>query len=188
MDTDATDEIIEIEKAMKTAVASVNSNSKRPTRRVPVKAQNSATATISVSTDSTQLKCIDDDVSKLKAFVDGAGLAIRKADGKAYLLAEAWQYIMVLKNLTARCECVDSRDEKDVLTVTVQCIITDENDNVVTDGVMQAKSDEPWLADKPEFATYGMAQTRAISRAMRNRYGYLAKACGFQATPVEEIS
>lgn len=188
MDTDATDEIIEIEKAMKTAVASVNSNSKRPTRRVPVKAQNSATATISVSTDSTQLKCIDDDVSKLKAFVDGAGLAIKKADGKTYLLAEAWQYIMVLKNLTARCECVDSRDEKGVLTVTIQCIVTDKDGEVVADGVMQAKSDEPWLSDKPEFAVYGMAQTRAISRALRNRYGYLARACGFQATPVEEIS
>lgn len=102
-------EITEIDKAMETAVASVNNN--RPTRRVPVKAQNTPTATISVSTNSTQPKCVDDDVSKLKAFVDGAGLAIKK-DNKAYLLAEAWQYIMVLKNLTARCECVDTRDEK----------------------------------------------------------------------------
>ena len=182
---DTADEIIEIEKAMKTAVASVNG--KRPTHRVPVKAQNTPTATISVSTDSTQPKCVDDDVSKLKAFVDGAGLAIKK-DNKAYLLAEAWQYIMVLKNLTARCECVDSRDEKGVLTVTIQCIVTDKDGEVVADGVMQAKSDEPWLSDKPEFAVYGMAQTRAISRALRNRYGYLARACGFQATPVEEIS
>lgn len=180
------DEITEIEKAMETAVASVNS--KRPTRRVPVKTQNNATATISVSTGSTQPKCVDDDVSKLKAFVDGSGLAIKKADGKTYLLAEVWQYIMVLKNLTARCECVDTRDEKGVLVVTAQCIVTDENDNVVADGVMQARSDEQWLSDKPEFAVYGMAQTRAISRALRNRYGYLARACGFQATPVEEIS
>nr|DAS05681.1 MAG TPA: hypothetical protein [Caudoviricetes sp.] len=180
------DEITEIEKAMETAVASVNS--KRPTRRVPVKNQNSPTATISVSTNSTQPKCVDDDVSKLKAFVDGAGLAIKKADGKTYLLAEAWQYIMVLKNLTARCEYEDSRDEKGVLTVTVECDITDENDNVVSDGVMQARSDEQWLSDKSEFAVYGMAQTRAISRALRNRYGYLARACGFQATPLEEIS
>lgn len=178
------DEITEIEKAMETAVASVNS--KRPTRRVPVKNQNSPTATISVSTNSIQPKCVDDDVSKLKAFVDGAGLAIKKADGKTYLLAEAWQYIMALKKLNARCECTDSRDEKGVLTVTVQCIITDKDGEVVADGVMQARSDEPWLADKPEFAAYGMAQTRAISRAMRNRYGYLARACGFQSTPIEE--
>lgn len=48
--------------------------------------------------------------------------------------------------------------------VTTQCVVTDENDNVVADGVMQARSDEPWLSDKPEFAVYGMAQTRAISR------------------------
>lgn len=179
-------EITEIDKAMETAVASVNNKRSTPTRRVPVKTQNTPTATISVSTNSTQPKCVDDDVSKLKAFVDGAGLAIKK-DNRAYLLAEAWQYIMVLKNLTARCECVDTRDEKGALIVTAQCIITDENDNVVADGVMQARSDEPWLSDKPEFAVYGMAQTRAISRALRNRYGYLARACGFQATPVEEI-
>mgnify|MGYP001748302873 FL=1 len=54
-------EITEIDKAMETAVASVNDKRSTPTRRVPVKAQNTPTATISVSTNSAQPKCVDDE-------------------------------------------------------------------------------------------------------------------------------
>ena len=54
--------------------------------------------------------------------------------------------------------------------------------------MMTARADEEWLKDKPEYAVYGMAQTRAISRAARNVFGWVALEAGFEAVPWEEIN
>jgi hypothetical protein len=37
-----------------------------------------------------------------------------------------------------------------------------------------------------EYAIVGMAQTRAISRAYRNAFGWIVKLAGYETTPVEE--
>ena len=124
------------------------------------------------------------DATKFKKFVEANKLAT-EFDGKTYLLAEAWQYIVALKNLFIET-VVDTHRTPEIVRVTVKATLK-EGSSVVSEGVMQASSEEKWLKDKSAYAVYGLAQTRAISRAVRNRFGYLARACGFEAVPFEEI-
>lgn len=132
------------------------------------------------------------EIDLVKTFVNSTGLA-KTANGKQYLLAEAWQYVLALKNLSVNTLCTEDTvagkdGHKPVTTVTCIATLYDENGKVVSSGTMTAKSSERFLKDKPAYAVYGMAQTRAISRAARNKFGYIARACGFEATPFEEIS
>lgn len=125
------------------------------------------------------------ELQKFTAFVNKSNLALVK-DGKQYLLAEAWQYIIDLKKLNIQLS-TKSSIEKGVLTVTCNVSLTDDKGNIVSQGVMGATHEEPFLRDKPAYAVYGQAQTRAISRAVRNKFGYIARACGFQACPADEL-
>lgn len=167
----------DIDEKLVEAVAQVNGNRNKRTSRKK-------------SEDTNDLPEVSD-AAKFKKFVSSAKCCINK-NGKIYLLAEAWQYIMDLKNLRVNTVCTEERvpltNGEYRLVVSCQATIYDENNKIVSTGIMQASSDEEFLSDKPAYAVYGLSQTRAISRAMRNRYGYLARACGFEAVPVEEIN
>ena len=169
------------DEAMLNATATVNRNRKptAPKTRKPSAPKNDVPPAFEdKSTDSN-------DAEKFKKFVNATALALDK-DGKIYLMAEAWQYIMVLKNLNCRCTCAEQRFSNK-LVVSCECTLYNSEGKTVSSGMMQASSEESWLKDKDDFAVFGMAQTRAISRAVRNKYGYLARACGFQATPWDEM-
>ncbi|MBS3928036.1 MAG: hypothetical protein KGZ65_06190 [Sphingomonadales bacterium] len=47
--------------------------------------------------------------------------------------------------------------------------------------------DESTWNSRPDYALLGMAQTRAISRALRGPLGFVVKLAGFEATAAEEI-
>lgn len=44
----------------------------------------------------------------------------------------------------------------------------------------------PW-ADKPKFQLRSMAQTRAMAKALRSKFGFIAVLAGVEATPAEEM-
>lgn len=48
------------------------------------------------------------------------------------------------------------------------------------------RSEKTW-ANREDFALRAMAQTRAISRALRNPLGFVVKLAGYEATPAEEM-
>ncbi len=172
------------DEAMLNATATVNRVRKPVTRTAP---KVESEPKIEVPQDAFEDKSAEkNDATKFRNFVNATGLALTK-DGKVYLLAEAWQYIMVLKGLNCRCTCTEQRFSNNKLIVSCECTLYNSEGKTVSSGMMQAGSDEDWLKDKDAFAVYGMAQTRAISRAVRNKYGYLARACGFQAVPWDEM-
>lgn len=118
--------------------------------------------------------------------------------GKQYLKAEAWQYLASLIGLFPSCECltlfkaVKNKDtgETEQVFVGVKTIVTlirSRDLAEVSKATMTARCDEPFLKDKDDFAVYGMSQTRAISRAVRNVYGWVAVAAGYEATPYDEM-
>lgn len=47
--------------------------------------------------------------------------------------------------------------------------------------------DESTWSGRPDYALLGMAQTRAISRALRGPLGFVVKLAGFEATAAEEM-
>lgn len=51
---------------------------------------------------------------------------------------------------------------------------------------MCTRAEKTW-ASRDDFALRAMAQTRAISRALRNPLGFVVKLAGYEATPLEEM-
>lgn len=128
------------------------------------------------------------DFEKFKSFVNQGNLAIKQSNGKLYLLAEAWLYLAHIKGLIPSVKTHNFKMDDDIACVEATCELKDAKTNeVVSTSVMVASSDESFLQDKPLYAVYGMAETRAISRAVRNVYGYIAKGAGFESTPASEV-
>lgn len=133
-------------------------------------------------------------VEKLKSFANKHDLVLSDG-GKKYLRAEGWQYLAnllgVLPTFDSASETVTSRSQngKDFrqYIVTTACILYDKNGKEVSHATMIASNHEAFLRDKELFATWGMSQTRAFSRAMRNVFGYIVLAAGYQALPWEEL-
>lgn len=129
-----------------------------------------------------------------KDYIDNAGLVIKKADGSTYLKAEAWLYLAMLKGLIPSVETQElmvgdeEGYEEDTLRVKATCKLLDkETGRVVSQSDMFASKEEDFLKDKPEYAVYGMAETRAITRAVRNVYGYVVRGIGYESTPAIEM-
>lgn len=113
-------------------------------------------------------------------------------DGKQYLKAEAWQYLLGQLGLFPSCDCLsmvhtNKEGEQEFKGVKVEVTLTSKEGLQLCKSMMVARCDEDWLKDKPEYAVYGLAQTRAISRAARNVYGWVAVEAGFEATPWDEM-
>lgn len=148
----------------------------------------------------TAMPLLDDkdaqDMAKLKNYVRENKLALEK-DGRAYLRVEAWQYILALKGLSPSFESASEVYESVApngkkirqYMVTTVCELKDKKTGTaISRATMMATNYEKFLKDKPLYATWGMSQTRALSRAVRNVYGYIAVGAGFEATPWEEIN
>lgn len=123
-----------------------------------------------------------------KKFVNATGTAIKKEDGSNYLKAEAWLYLAKLKGLTPSIDVSPHRDTTGKLKwVDAVCHLLDIDGIEISKSAMMASKDEAFLKDLPDYAVYGMAETRAITRAVRNVYGYVAKGAGFESTPAIEM-
>lgn len=136
------------------------------------------------------------DIAKLKTYVNANKLAMEQG-GKVYLKAEAWQYILRLKGVTPIFESnseihvskgANGKDIRQYIVTTVCELRSLSNNTVISRAAIIASNQETFLKGKPLYATWGMSQTRALSRAVRNVYGYLATGAGFQATPWEEVN
>lgn len=127
-----------------------------------------------------------------KFVVAHPGLTVTQ-DGKTYLKAEAWQYLLAQVGLFPSCECItlyhtDEETREEIFKgVKVDVSLNNAQGVTIAHSMMVARTDEDWLRDKPDYAVYGTAQTRAISRAARNIYGWVAVQAGFEAVPWEEM-
>lgn len=123
-----------------------------------------------------------------RKFVNATGTAIKKTDGGVYLKAEAWLYLAKLKGLTPSLEITQHRNVNGKLVwVDAICRLLDVDGIEISKSAMMASKEEAFLKDLDDYAVYGMAETRAITRAIRNVYGYVAKGAGFESTPAIEM-
>lgn len=117
----------------------------------------------------------------LKAVVVGKKL-ISNIQGKEYPLAEAWTTLAAMLGLdvitewTRRIEggwearVVVRRNGLDVGAAEAQCTV-----------------DEKMWRSREDYARRSMAQTRATSKAIRAKLGFVMSLAGYQATPAEEM-
>lgn len=127
------------------------------------------------------------------AFVNKNGLAITR-DGKTYLRVEAWNYLFSIKGLAPTILEIKthvSDDGGDVVFLAKAGLIpmTSKIDEDIPLGATAFAACTIGESDycNGYYSALSMAQTRAIGKLGRTVFGHLAVACGFQATPLEEL-
>ena len=121
-------------------------------------------------------------------YVNAAGLAIKRADGSVYLRAEAWLYLAHLKGVTPSVEIVPVYgDFGNIVRCTSVCKLYNKDGEEVSQAAMTASKNEVFLKDLDDYEVIGMAQTRSITRCLRNVYGYVVRGAGFESTPAVEV-
>jgi hypothetical protein len=130
-------------------------------------------------------------VEAAKSLVDlvkTAGLSKRFGGEREHLYFEAWQalakfYGCSIKTMEATPVEIDGVKGAKAHSQ----IIDDQSGNVVGGAEAFCLRDEKNWRDKPFFQLASMAQTRAGSKASRNKWSFVPALAGFACTPAEEM-
>jgi len=109
--------------------------------------------------------------------------------GKEFPNVEAWQFAGTLLGLSAMLEDIEdkSTDQQIKWNATVK-IVDVRTGNEVGRGFATCSNKESTKKFFADYAICSMAQTRAVGKAYRLALGWLMKAAGYEATPMEEMS
>lgn len=103
--------------------------------------------------------------------------------GKRHINVEGWTWLGQRMGVSAGTTYCEHYDGAYCATVALY----DDEGRVVGGGVGYCADDErPW-GSRPAFARAAMAQTRAVGRALRQRYGHLAVMAGYAGAAAEEM-
>lgn len=108
-------------------------------------------------------------------------------NGEQYLEFEDWQTIAQFYNHTVGIEWTKPIEEAGKI-IGFEAKANLYHNGVLVGGAEAAcMTDEGNWAKKPKFQLRSMAQTRAMAKALRSRFGFVAVLAGFRATPAEEM-
>jgi hypothetical protein len=129
---------------------------------------------------------------QLMKVVDEAGLS-KAMSGKKYLEVEGWLIIAEFAHVRAIIEWVRpwKNDNGGLDGYEARCVLQNDAGEVVGAGESSCGFDAfPCKGKKgseQDKAAKSAAQTWAISRALRNKFSFVAKLGGYQAVPAEEM-
>jgi len=118
-------------------------------------------------------------------------------NGRKYIHVEGWQALNAMLGVVA--EVQPPIEGPDYFEVT--CLINDGQGRIAGRGIARCYFDEAikkrdgtlysrWHGPDgkvDKMAVMSMAQTRAIGKANRNKYGWIIRLAGYEATPMEEM-
>lgn len=122
----------------------------------------------------------------LMEVVEQKGL-YQKIGEKKYLQYEAWVLLGRFNNLTPVVEYSRPCQYNESSGWEARVRVLDGEGREVSAAESMCLRDEPNWRDKPEFQLRSMAQTRAASKALRMKLGFVAALAGFEPTPAEEL-
>lgn len=109
-------------------------------------------------------------------------------NGKQYLYFEHWQTIGQFFNSTVGIEWTKELIEgEQFYGYEAKAVIYNQQGVVVGGAEAICTVDEKNWSNKPKFQLKSMAQTRAMAKALRSRFGFIAVLAGVEATPAEEM-
>ena len=134
------------------------------------------------------------ELERWKKFVTENRLGLKDQNGNIYLKVEAWNYLFALKGISATILDMSrypDTEEKPVYIAKAGLIpmskkISDEGIPLGATAFGACKVGEGIFQE--EYSALSMAQTRAIGKLGRTVYAHLATACGYKATPLEEMT
>lgn len=102
---------------------------------------------------------------------------------KRYLYFEHWQTIARFFNTTVGT----TETIKDPNGYIAKAAVYNKDGVIIGGAEASCMKDELNWKSKPDFQLRSMAQTRAMSKALRSIYGFVAVLAGIEATPAEEM-
>lgn len=110
-------------------------------------------------------------------------------NGKRYLEFHHWQTIGKFYHVTTRTMDAVSVEVGGVAGFKARAEAVDEKTGqVVGSAEAYCLRDEPNWKSKPTFQLASMAQTRAASKALSNKFRFVAIVAGYEGTPSEEMT
>ena len=183
---------------LENAAAEINADKgKKKAEAKPVKKVAKKSAEPNSKNESSNAKKQEPDsrkeLERWKAFVTKNNLGLRDSKGEVYLRVEAWNYLFALKGLSATIIDMSRYEDEDGNTLYIaKAALMPMTSKLPEDGVPlgttafgACKVGEGIFKD--DYSALSMAQTRAIGKLGRTAYAHLAIACGYKATPLEEM-
>lgn len=110
-------------------------------------------------------------------------------NGKRYLQFEHWQVCAKFYHCSVRTFDAQPVEIGGVAGFKARAEVFDEKTGLVVGGAEAfCLRDEPNWKTKPTFQLASMAQTRAASKALGNKFRYVAVVAGYEGTPAEEMT
>jgi len=107
--------------------------------------------------------------------------------GRKFLQCEAWQLLASFSGLTPVVTETKFVEFGDVKGWEARCEVRDRNGQIVAAGEAMCLDDERNWRGKPLYQLRSMAQTRAVSKALRTKLSFIAVLAGYEPTPAEEM-
>lgn len=178
------DYVLEQEEALDAAAASINDGDYAVGKTIEEKAEPNVEKSYKNKAEDKVKKT---DFDMFRDFVNASGAAI-SVKGKLYLRVEAWQYLAYLKGIVPSCKSFAVNNTGEPLEVETICTLKDvKTGETISQTHMIANKSEKFLSELDDYAVWGLSQTRAVARAIKNIYGYIACGAGYESTPLEEI-
>lgn len=109
-------------------------------------------------------------------------------NGEQYLEFEDWQTIGQFFSHTTGTEWTKPiTQEGKIVGYEAKANLYNKDGAIIGGAEAACMRDEKNWAEKPDFQLRSMAQTRAMAKALRSRFGFVAVLGGFKPTPVEEL-
>ena len=108
--------------------------------------------------------------------------------GRKYVTVEAWTLLANMLGVhpsVAWSKRIDQGEETEGWEARVE--VRNTEGRIIGAGEAMCPRQEKVWAPRDDYALRAMAQTRAISRALRNPLGFVVKLAGYEATPAEEM-
>ena len=110
--------------------------------------------------------------------------------GRRHVLAEGWQVLASLMQVGLETEWTRPlylEDSKAVWGYEARVLARSKDGQVLGSAESMCTRAERQWSDRDDFALRSMAQTRAVSRTLRQCIGFIVKLSGFDATPADEM-
>jgi hypothetical protein len=121
----------------------------------------------------------------LKDVIVQRGLSTR-IGGRDHISVEGWQTAAALCGVSCRVTTTGVSEDGNGYVAHAEAVRTDSGIVVGAGDGMCSRNERTW-AKRDDYALRAMAQTRAVSRALRGVLAFIITLAGYEATPAEEM-
>lgn len=155
---------------------------------IEVLTKNGELVTQDAPTPNELMLVARDAARALKQVIDSNDRPPVSFNGKQYLEFPHWQTLAKFYHCSVATEGAEFVEIQGAPGFKAKAVVIDENTGIkIGSAEAYCLRDEPNWKNKPMFQLASMAQTRAGSKALANKFRYVAIVAGYEPTPKEEM-